>query len=51
MRGWVDRELQLRLLPIVHAETFHEQGGEAGPGAAPEAVEDEETLQPGTLVS
>ena len=48
--GGVDTELQLGLLPIVHGETLHQQGGEPGPGAAPEAVEDEEALEAGALL-
>ena len=47
----VDGELQLGLLAVVHRQTLHEQGGEAGTGAATEGVEDEETLQTRTLVS
>ena len=49
--GGVDGELQLGFLSVVHAETFHEQGGESGSGATAEAVEDEESLETGTLVS
>ena len=51
LRSWVDGELQLGLLAVVHRQTLHEQGGEAGTGAATEGVEDEETLQTRTLVS
>ena len=47
----VDRELQLRLLAVVYAQPLHQQRREAGPGASSEAVEDEEALQPGALVS
>ena len=50
LRGGVDGELQLGLLAVVHGETLHEQGGEAGAGAATEGVEDEEALETGTLV-
>ena len=46
LRGWIDRKLQLRPLAVVHAEPLHEQGGKARARAAPEAVEDEEPLQP-----
>merc|ERR1712179_487936 len=49
--GRVDGELQLGLLAVVHAEPLHEQGGEAGAGATAEAVEDEESLETGALVS
>ena len=50
MRSGVDRELELRLLAVVDAQPLHQQRREAGPGAATEAVEDEEALQPGALV-
>ena len=43
--GGVHRELQLGLIAIVHRQPLHQQGGEPGPGAAPEAVEDEESLK------
>merc|ERR1719206_1502243 len=46
----VDGKLQLRLLAIVNRETFHEEGGETGSGAAAKGVEDEETLEAGALV-
>ena len=42
----VDGELQFGLLAVVHREPLHEQRREARAGAAPEAVEDEEALQP-----
>ena len=29
LRGWVDTELQLGLLPIIHGEPLHQQGGES----------------------
>ena len=51
LRGGVDGELQLGLLAVVHRQTLHQQGGEAGAGAAAEGVEDEEALQTSTLVS
>ena len=46
----VDGELQLGLLAVVHRQTFHQQGGEAGARSAPEAVEHQEPLQPRALV-
>ena len=42
--SWVDGELQLGLLAVVHRQTLHQQGGEARAGAATEGVEDEEAL-------
>ena len=46
----VDGELQLGLLAVVHRQALHQQGGEAGARAAPEAVEHQEPLQPRALV-
>ena len=37
--GGVDGEPELRLLPVLHGQPFHEQGGEPGPGAATKRVE------------
>ena len=48
--SWVDSELQLGLLAVVHAQPLHKQRGETGSGASAEAVEDEESLETGTLV-
>ena len=48
--GGVDAELQLGLLSVVHGDALHQQGGEPGPGAAPEAVEHEEALEAGAAV-
>jgi len=48
---WVDGKLQLGLLSVVDTETLHEQGGESRAGATAEAVEDEESLETGALVS
>ena len=50
LRGWIDGELQLWLLPVVDGEPFHEEGGEPRPGAPAEGVEDEEALQPRTHI-
>jgi len=47
----VDGELEFGLLAVVHAQSLREEGGEAGAGATTERVEDEETLESGTLVS
>lgn len=49
--GGVDGELQFALFAIVDGQSLHEEGGEAGPGAAAEGVEDEEALEAGALVS
>merc|ERR1719361_15557 len=47
----VDGELQLGFLAIVDAQPFHEEGGESRSGTTTEGVEDEESLETGTLVS
>ena len=49
--SWVDGELQLGFLTVVDAQPFHKEGGEAGAGTTTEGVEDEESLETGTLVS
>ena len=46
----INGKLQLGLFAVVDAQTLHQQGRKAGPGAAAEAVEDEETLETCTLV-
>ena len=50
LRRRIDGEFQLGFLTVIHGETFHEQGSEAGSGATTERVEDEEALESGTLV-
>ena len=49
--SWVDRKLQLGLLAVVDRQTLHQQGGETRAGATPEAVENQEALKAGALVS
>ena len=49
--SWVDGELELGFLAVVNAQPFHKEGGEAGAGTSTEGVEDEESLETGTLVS
>ena len=46
----VDGELELRLFAVVDGEALHEQGGEAGAGAAAERVEDQEALETSALI-
>ena len=46
----VDGELQFGLLAVVHRQTLHEEGSEAGASAATEGVEDEEALQTSALI-
>ena len=50
LRGGIDAELELALLAIVDGQALHDQGAEAGAGAAAEGVEDEEALQAGAVV-
>lgn len=49
-RSWVDGELELRLLAVVGAEAFQQQGTESGTGSTTEGVEDEEALEAGAVV-
>jgi len=51
LRGWVDSEFKLGFLSIVDRKTFHQQGGESGSGSTTEAVEDQESLQSGAIIS
>ena len=50
LRSRVDGELKLGLLAVVHRESLHQEGGEAGPSAATKGMEDQETLQTRTAV-
>ena len=50
MRGWVDGELQLGFLPIVHREPLHEKRGEARSSATTKGVEEKEALKSSALV-
>ena len=50
LRRRVHGELELGLLPVVHRQTFHEQGRETRPRAAAETVEHDEPLQSLTLL-
>ena len=49
--GWVNGELQLRLLAIIDRETFHQQGGKPRTSSPAEAVENQEALKTCALVS
>ena len=49
--GWVNGELQLGLLAIIDRETFHQQGGEPRTSSPTKAVENQEALKTGALVS
>ena len=49
--GWVDSELQLRFLAVVHAETLQKERCESRSSSATEGVENEESLETCALVS
>ena len=49
--GRVNGKLQLGLLPVVHRETLHEEGGEAGASSSSEGMEHQESLEAGAVVS
>jgi hypothetical protein len=51
LRSWVDGKLQLGFLSVVNAQSFHQQGSESRSGTTAEAVEDEESLETGALIS
>lgn len=46
----INHKLQLGLLAVVRAEVIHEEGGEAGSGAAAEGMEHNEALEPDTVL-
>jgi len=50
LRSWVDGELQLGFLAIVHGEPLHEQGGESRASATAKGVEDQESLQTSAVI-
>jgi len=48
---WVDGELQFGFLTVINGKTFHQEGSETRTGTTTEGVEDQETLETGTLIS
>jgi len=48
---WIHAELQLGLLAVINGKPFHQQRSETRPGSTTETVEDEESLEPGAVVS
>ena len=50
LRSWVDGELQLGFLSIVHREPLHEQRGESRSSATTKGVEEKEALKSSALV-
>lgn len=51
LRCRVDGKFQLALLAIVNGETLHQKGSKSGSRTATEGMEDQETLETGTLIS
>merc|ERR1719285_655557 len=49
--SWVDGELKLALLAVVHGQPLHKQGRKAGSSAASEGMEQKESLKSSTGVS
>ena len=45
LRSWVDAELQLGLLAVVHGQALHQKRGETRASATTEGVEDQEALR------
>jgi hypothetical protein len=48
--GWVDGETELGFLTVIDGESFEKEGSESGTGSSTDGVEDEETLESGTLI-
>ncbi len=51
LRGGVDAEVKFAFLSIVYGETLEKEGAKTGSCSSTNRVEDEETLETGTLVS
>merc|ERR1719440_2060860 len=49
--GWVDGETELRLLAVIDGKSFEEEGTETGTAATTDSLEDQETLETGTVIS
>jgi len=48
--GWVDGETKLGFLTVIDGKSFEKKGSESGTGSSTDGVEDEETLESGTLI-
>ena len=48
--GWIDGESELGFLTIIDGKSLEEKGSESGTGSSTDGVEDEETLESGTLI-
>ena len=49
--GWVDGETKLGFLTVIDGKSLEEKGSETGTSSSTNGVEDEETLETGTLIS
>ncbi len=49
-RSGVDSELELGFLAIIGGQTLQQQGAEPGPSSTTKGVEDQETLEGGTVI-
>jgi len=49
--GWVDGETKLGLLAVIDGESFEQEGSQTGSGTTSDGVEDQESLETGTVVS
>jgi len=51
LRGWVDGETELGLLAVIDGESFEQEGTQTGSGTTSDGVEDQESLETGTVIS
>jgi len=49
--GWLDREAQLGLLALVHAQSLQKEGPKTGSSATSHGVEHQESLETSALIS
>ena len=49
--GWVDGETKLGLLAVIDGESFEQERAQTGSGTTSDGVEDQESLETGTVVS
>ena len=51
LRRWVDGETELGLLAVIDGESFEQEGAQTGSGTTSDGVEDQESLETGTVIS
>merc|ERR1712087_442571 len=51
LRRWVDGETELGLLSVIDGKSLEEEGTETGTAATTDSLEDQETLETGTVIS